>query len=61
MHLDEYVNIARNERAERRRLAQEKSYDVIEHVETFQNRIISRSTKLRSIGLSTLEIRLGSY
>jgi len=38
MRLDEYVDIERNERAERRRLAEEKSYGILDHLETFQDR-----------------------
>jgi hypothetical protein len=38
MRLDEYVDIQSNERAERRRLAQEKSYGILDHLETFQDR-----------------------
>ena len=39
MRLDEYMDIAaESDRAKRRRLAQEKSYDVLDHLETFQNR-----------------------
>ncbi|ADQ68037.1 hypothetical protein GL213_12305 [Halogeometricum borinquense] len=39
MRLDEYMDIAaESERAKRRRLAQEKSYDILEHLEDFQNR-----------------------
>ncbi|MFA1610554.1 DNA repair protein NreA [Halobellus rubicundus] len=38
MDLEEYVDIERNERAERRRLAEEKSYDILDHLETFQDR-----------------------
>jgi hypothetical protein len=38
MRLDEYVELEANERAERRRLAREKSYEILDHVETFQDR-----------------------
>jgi hypothetical protein len=38
MRLDEYMDIEENERAERRRLAEEKSYGILDHVETFQDR-----------------------
>ncbi|MEF8780245.1 MAG: DNA repair protein NreA [Haloferacaceae archaeon] len=38
MRLDEYLEIEVNERARRRRLAEEKSYEILEHVETFQDR-----------------------
>ncbi|MFB6154982.1 MAG: DNA repair protein NreA [Haloferacaceae archaeon] len=38
MRLDEYVDLEVNERAERRRLAREKSYGVLDHLETFQDR-----------------------
>ncbi|GAB3410763.1 DNA repair protein NreA [Haloparvum alkalitolerans] len=38
MRLDEFVEFERNERAERRRLAQEKDYGVLDHLETFQDR-----------------------
>jgi hypothetical protein len=38
MRLDDYLDIEANERAERRRLADEKSYAILDHLETFQNR-----------------------
>jgi hypothetical protein len=39
MRLDEYIELeAEGERAKRRRLAQEKSYDILDHLETFQDR-----------------------
>jgi len=38
MRLDEYVNIEANERAERRRLAREKSYAIVNRLERFQHR-----------------------
>lgn len=38
MRLDEYMDIERDERAERRRLAEEKSYGILDHLETFQDR-----------------------
>ena len=38
MRLDEYVEIERNERAERRRLAEEKSYGILDYVDTFRDR-----------------------
>ena len=38
MRLDDYLDFEENERAERRRLAQEKSYGILDHVETFQDR-----------------------
>ncbi|MFC6724594.1 DNA repair protein NreA [Halobium palmae] len=38
MRLDEYVNIEANERAERRRLAKEKSYAIVDQLERFQHR-----------------------
>ncbi|MFA9515622.1 DNA repair protein NreA [Halopenitus sp. H-Gu1] len=38
MRLDEFVEFERNERAERRRLAEEKDYAILDHVETFQDR-----------------------
>ncbi len=38
MRLDEYVDLERNQRAERRRLAEEKSYEILDHLETFQQR-----------------------
>ena len=38
MKLDEYVDLERDERAERRRLAEQKSYDILDHLETFQDR-----------------------
>ncbi len=38
MRLDDYLEFEENERAERRRLAQEKSYAILDHVQTFQDR-----------------------
>ncbi|WP_096390809.1 DNA repair protein NreA [Halopenitus persicus] len=38
MRLDEFVELERNERAERRRLAERKDYAILDHVETFQDR-----------------------
>jgi hypothetical protein len=38
MRLDEFVEFEDDERAERRRLAQEKSYEILDHLETFQHR-----------------------
>ncbi|MFC6615078.1 DNA repair protein NreA [Halopenitus salinus] len=38
MRLDEFVEFERNERAERRRLAEQKDYAILDHVETFQDR-----------------------
>ena len=38
MRLDDYLELETNERAERRRLVQEKSYAILDHLETFQDR-----------------------
>jgi hypothetical protein len=38
MRLDEYLDIEESERAERRRLVEEKSYAILDHLETFQDR-----------------------
>ncbi len=38
MRLDEYLDIEENGRAERRRLVEEKSYAILDHLETFQER-----------------------
>ena len=38
MRLEEYMDLERDERAERRRLAEEKSYEILDHLETFQER-----------------------
>ena len=38
MRLDEFVEFERNERAERRRLVEEKDYGVLDHLDTFQDR-----------------------
>ena len=38
MRLDEYLDLEVNERARRRRLAEEKSYEILDHLETFQDR-----------------------
>ena len=39
MRLDEFVEIEANERAERRQLAKEKSYDILDHVESVADRV----------------------
>ena len=39
MRLDEFVDIEANERAERRRLAKEKSYEILDHVESVADRV----------------------
>jgi hypothetical protein len=39
MRLDDFVEIEANERAERRRLATEKSYDILDHVESVADRV----------------------
>ena len=38
MKLDDYVEFEENERAERRRLAEEKSYELVDQLESFQHR-----------------------
>jgi hypothetical protein len=38
MRLDEFVEFEENERAERRRLVAEKSYEIVDHLERFQHR-----------------------
>jgi len=38
MRLDEFMEYEENERAERRRLAGEKSYEILDHLERFQHR-----------------------
>lgn len=38
MRLDEYLEFEENERAERRRLAREKDYGIIEHLDSFERR-----------------------
>jgi len=39
MRLDDFVDIEANERAERRRLAAEKSYEILDHVERVTDRV----------------------
>ncbi|ERG90421.1 MAG: hypothetical protein J07HQW1_00442 [Haloquadratum walsbyi J07HQW1] len=39
MRLDEYVDIEQNKRAERRRLAKDRSYDIVEYLDDFQESI----------------------
>jgi hypothetical protein len=39
MRLDEFVDLATDERAERRRLAREKSYAILDHVESVADRV----------------------
>jgi Uncharacterized conserved protein len=41
MRLDEYVDIEQNKRAERRRLAKNRSYDIVEYLDDFQDRFES--------------------
>ena len=38
MRLDDYLDIEANERADRRRLAEEKSYAIVDHLEQFEER-----------------------
>jgi hypothetical protein len=38
MRLDEFIDVETNERAERRRLAEEKSYAVLDHLDAFRER-----------------------
>ncbi|MCL9818530.1 DNA repair protein NreA [Natronocalculus amylovorans] len=38
MRLDDYIELEANDRAERRRLAQEKSYEIMDHLSSFQDR-----------------------
>jgi hypothetical protein len=38
MRLDDYLDIEANERAERRRLAEEKSYAIVDHLQRFEDR-----------------------
>ncbi len=38
MRLDEYVDLETDERAEKRRLAREKSYEIVDHLESFKDR-----------------------
>ncbi|GAB7094453.1 DNA repair protein NreA [Halolamina litorea] len=38
MRLDEYLEYEADEAAERRRLAEEKSYEILDHLESFENR-----------------------
>ena len=38
MRLDDYLDIEANERAERRRLAEEKSYAILDHLQAFEDR-----------------------
>lgn len=38
MRLDDYIELERDERAERRRLASEKSYGILDHLEDFERR-----------------------
>ncbi|WP_224332484.1 DNA repair protein NreA [Haloprofundus halobius] len=42
MRLDDYIEFEANERAERRRLAMEKSYAIVDHLESFQHRFDER-------------------
>ena len=39
MRLDDFIDIEANERAERRRLAKEKSYEILDHVESVADRV----------------------
>ena len=38
MRLDEYVTFERNERADRRRLAREKDYGILDQLDAFERR-----------------------
>jgi hypothetical protein len=55
MRLDEFVDIEANERAERRRLAKEKSYEILDHVESVADRVersVSGDTVVGSVSPS---------
>jgi hypothetical protein len=59
MRLDEFVEIETNERAERRRLAAEKSYDILDHVESVADRIERSVTGDAMVGSVSPSIFVG--
>jgi hypothetical protein len=62
MRLDEFIDIEANERAERRRLAAEKSYEILDHVESVADRVertVSDETVVGSVSPSIFVGRSG--
>jgi hypothetical protein len=60
MRLDEFVEFEEGERAERRRLAQEKSYEILDHLETFQHRFDDAVSGDSVVGSVSPSIFVGS-
>jgi hypothetical protein len=59
MRLDEYIEFARDDRAERRRLAAEKSYDILDHLEQFEARFAERASGDTLVGSVAPSIFVG--
>jgi hypothetical protein len=59
MRLDEYVDLERDEAAERRRLAAEKDYGILEHLETFQDRFEERLSGESLVGSVSPSVFVG--
>jgi hypothetical protein len=63
MRLDEFMEFEDDERAERRRLAAEKSYEILDHLERFQHRfddVVSGDSLVGSVAPSVF-VGSGSY
>jgi len=59
MRLDEYIEFEANERAERRRLAQEKDYGIVDHLESFERRFEEHVTDDALVGSVSPSIFVG--
>ncbi|MGZ0748662.1 DNA repair protein NreA [Haloparvum sp. AD34] len=59
MRLDEYIDFEANERAEKRRLAQEKDYEILDHLESFERRFEEHVTDDALVGSVSPSIFVG--
>jgi hypothetical protein len=59
MRLDEYLEYEADEAAERRRLAEEKSYEILDHLEGFENRFEEHVTDDSIVGSVSPSIFVG--
>ena len=59
MRLDEYIEFEANERAEKRRLAQEKDYEILDHLESFERRFEEHVTDDALVGSVSPSIFVG--
>ncbi|MFW5935290.1 MAG: hypothetical protein ACOCQL_05520, partial [Halolamina sp.] len=59
MRLDEYLEYEADEAAERRRLAEEKNYEILDHLESFENRFEEHVTDDSLVGSVSPSIFVG--